>query len=74
MRKALFFDIDGTLLSDVTGKIPDSAIEALKKNHRTWKYHIYQHRKVLLQRTGGTEKSTLFRIPVRLWYLPYGRR
>ena len=31
MRKALFFDIDGTLLSDVTGKIPDSAIAALKK-------------------------------------------
>ena len=31
MRKALFFDIDGTLLSDVTGNIPDSAIEALKK-------------------------------------------
>ena len=30
MRKALFFDIDGTLLSDVTGKIPDSAIEAVE--------------------------------------------
>ena len=26
MRNALFFDIDGTLLSDVTGKIPDSAL------------------------------------------------
>ena len=31
MRNALFFDIDGTLLSDVTGKIPDSALDALKK-------------------------------------------
>ena len=36
MRQSiLFFDIDGTLLSDKTGKIPDSALEALaeaKKN------------------------------------------
>ncbi len=31
MRNALFFDVDGTLLSDVTGKIPDSALDALKK-------------------------------------------
>ena len=29
-KAALFFDIDGTILSEVTGKIPDSAIEALK--------------------------------------------
>ena len=34
-RSILFFDIDGTLLSDTTGKIPDSALRALteaKKN------------------------------------------
>lgn len=31
MRKALFFDIDGTILSDITGTIPDSAADALKK-------------------------------------------
>lgn len=24
-KKALFFDIDGTILSEVTGKIPESA-------------------------------------------------
>lgn len=30
-RKALFFDIDGTLLSEVTGEIPQSAVEALKQ-------------------------------------------
>ena len=31
MRKYLFFDIDGTLLSDVTHTVPQSAIEAIKK-------------------------------------------
>ena len=30
-RSVLFFDIDGTLLSEITKKIPQSAIEALKK-------------------------------------------
>lgn len=29
--KALFFDIDGTLLSEITREIPSSALEALKK-------------------------------------------
>lgn len=29
--KALFFDIDGTLLSEKTGKVPDSARDALKE-------------------------------------------
>ena len=29
--KALFFDIDGTLLSEITREIPQSALEALKK-------------------------------------------
>lgn len=29
-RSVLFFDIDGTLLSEITGKIPKSAVEALK--------------------------------------------
>ena len=28
-RSVLFFDIDGTLLSEVTKKVPDSAYEAL---------------------------------------------
>ena len=30
-RKALFFDIDGTLLSEFDGGIPESAKEALKE-------------------------------------------
>lgn len=30
-RKIIFFDIDGTLLSEVTGEIPKSAIEAIHK-------------------------------------------
>ncbi|MBS6194929.1 MAG: HAD family phosphatase [Clostridiales bacterium] len=33
-KKALFFDIDGTLLSEVTGQVPESAIESLKKAHK----------------------------------------
>ena len=32
-KKALFFDIDGTILSEVTGKIPESASAALQKAH-----------------------------------------
>ena len=28
-RKALFFDVDGTLLSEVTHTVPDSAVKAL---------------------------------------------
>lgn len=30
-KKLLFFDIDGTLLDEKTGKIPDSAVEAIRK-------------------------------------------
>ncbi len=30
-KKLLFFDIDGTLLDEKTGKIPESAIEAIRK-------------------------------------------
>ena len=30
-RKALFFDIDGTLLSEITRTVPDSAVRALEK-------------------------------------------
>ena len=37
---ALFFDIDGTILSDITHEIPESALEALKKaqenGHKTF--------------------------------------
>lgn len=30
-RKALFFDVDGTLLSEITRKVPESAVEALSQ-------------------------------------------
>ena len=30
-RKALFFDIDGTLMSEVTREVPESAKEALRR-------------------------------------------
>ncbi len=33
-RKALFFDVDGTLLSEITHTIPDSALEALAAARR----------------------------------------
>lgn len=33
-RKALFFDVDGTLLSEVTHTVPDSALEALAATRR----------------------------------------
>ena len=29
--KALFYDIDGTLLSEKTGRVPESAVQALKE-------------------------------------------
>lgn len=32
MTKAIFFDIDGTLISFQTHQIPDSTFEALKKH------------------------------------------
>ncbi|KSV57618.1 Cof-type HAD-IIB family hydrolase [Acetivibrio ethanolgignens] len=33
-RKIIFFDIDGTLLSEITGEIPVSAVEAIHKAQR----------------------------------------
>ena len=30
-RKALFFDVDGTLLSEITGQVPESAVKALNQ-------------------------------------------
>ena len=36
--KALFFDIDGTLLSEITKEIPQSALDALKKTAKRKSY------------------------------------
>ena len=33
-KSVLFFDIDGTLLSEKTGKIPESAVQALHEAQR----------------------------------------
>ena len=33
-KSVLFFDIDGTLLSEKTGKIPESAVQALHEARR----------------------------------------
>ena len=40
-RKLLFFDIDGTLLSEKTHTVPQSAKEALKKSQRKWTSCFY---------------------------------
>ena len=32
-RAALFFDIDGTVLSEITKEIPASTVDALKRAH-----------------------------------------
>lgn len=40
-RKLLFFDIDGTLLSEKTHTVPQSAKEALKKSQRKWTSYFY---------------------------------
>lgn len=37
-RAALFFDIDGTILSEKTGKIPESAVEAMKQAQKNGHY------------------------------------
>ncbi len=39
--KALFFDIDGTLLSEITKEIPQSALDALKKDSGKRKSYVY---------------------------------
>lgn len=33
---ALFFDIDDTLLSGVTKKVPESALEGIQESQREW--------------------------------------
>lgn len=40
-RKALFFDIDGTLFSEIERQVPQSAVLALKKNQAVRKSCVY---------------------------------
>lgn len=56
-RAALFFDIDGTVLSEITKEIPASTVDALKRAHDA--FFIYQYRKNILQCSGGTEKTSI---------------
>lgn len=58
-RAVLFFDIDGTLLSEITGKIPESAIDAL------WAAEKAGH--LLFINTGRTACS----LPPELYSLPF---
>ena len=40
---ALFFDIDGTILSEITHEIPESALVALRMRYR--KVHLWHYAK-----------------------------
>ena len=46
---ALFYDIDGTLYSEIDNVVPESAFEALKKGERKRTLSVYQYRADLLQ-------------------------
>ena len=53
MEKAvLFFDIDGTILSEKTRMIPESAVTALQMAKKAGTSALYQYRKDDLQHTG----------------------
>ena len=47
MIKALFFDIDGTLVSFKTHKIPQSAVDALT-DAKAQNYTFYENQKITL--------------------------
>ena len=55
---ALFFDIDGTILSEITHEIPESALVALRKHRRTDIRH-YQYRAHHMQRTAYDKKNSV---------------
>ena len=58
-REALFFDIDGTVLSEITKEIPASTVDALKRAHDAGHF--------LFINTGRTYCS----VPVELKKLPF---
>ena len=39
-RAALFFDIDGTVLSEITKEIPASTVDALKRAHDAGHFYL----------------------------------
>ncbi len=55
MIKAVFLDIDGTLLSNTTGQIPKSAGEAIDEYENEWSQGLYGHRQTYVrdQRSAG---------------------
>ena len=54
-RAALFFDIDGTVLSEITKEIPASTVDALKRAHDAGHFLFIN----ILQCSGGTEKTSI---------------
>ena len=57
-RSVLFFDIDGTLLSEVTHEVPESAEERTSA--------VYQYRENRVQYSFGDQKDRVRRIYVRV--------
>ena len=55
---ALFFDIDGTILSEITHKIPESALEALRKAQENGQ-DIYQYRAYHMQCTTDDKEDII---------------
>ena len=55
--KVIFFDIDGTLLSHTTGKVPQSTVEAIRKLQKKGK-HNYSILQLSSNKTLQSQKLT----------------
>ena len=64
--KALFFDIDGTLLSEITKEIPQSALDALKKTAEKGNLTFINTGRTWSELPEELKKASVFRISVRL--------
>ncbi len=72
--KALFFDIDGTLLSEKTRRVPDSAKEALKQAREKGAFSPDQYRPCVSSFNTDPFPGGCRWLPLRLWYLCESKR
>ncbi len=72
--KALFFDIDGTLLSEKTRRVPDSAKEALKQAREKGHLVLINTGRVYPHLTRDPFPGGCRWLPLRLWYLCESKR
>ena len=68
-RKLLFFDIDGTLLSEKTHTVPQSAKEALKKAKIG--YYPPSFKKVLREQIISTLRNVIYHSGEKVSSIPY---